>query len=89
MKFFEPSTFAEGTLADGFNRAGNFDALERATPQEGAVFDLFNPRSQMKFFEFGAFAEGALADGFNRAGTVDAFEGTALVESAVFDLFNP
>ena len=79
----------EGPLADGFNCVGNFDALERFTRSEGAVFDLFNPRSQMKFFEFGAFAEGALADGFNRAGNVDAFEGTALVESAVFDLFNP
>ena len=65
MKLFEFEAVFEGFLSDGFNRAGNFDALERATPQEGAVFDLFNPRSQMKFFESGAVFEGQLADDFD------------------------
>ena len=67
MKFFESGAFGEGPLADGFNRAGNFDALERATPPEGEFFDLFNPRSQMKFFESGAFGEGRLAAAALRA----------------------
>ena len=73
----------------GFNRAGNFDALERATQPEGAFFDLFNPRSQMKLFEFVAFGEGFLSDGFNRAGNFDALERATQPEGAFFDLFNP
>ena len=60
-------TIPEGPLADGFYRTGNFDALERATPLEGSVPDLFNPRSQMKFFESGAFGEGRLAAAALRA----------------------
>ena len=39
MKFFE-SAVGEGFPADGFNRAGNFDALERPTRSEGFLADL-------------------------------------------------
>ena len=79
----------EGPLADGFNCVGNFDALERFTRSEGAVFDLFNPRSQMKFFESEAFEEGPLADGFKCARNFDALERATPREGAFFDLFNP
>ena len=58
----------------GFNRAGNFDALERATQPEGAFFDLFNPRSQAKLLESGAFYEGFLADDFDRTWNDDGLE---------------